>query len=153
MTRPAAPKDAEPLLRTVVEQSARQTPRNDGFYVDSLVLLAQCLTRQHRFNEALPFIQDALRIQEKADPENWKTAVSRSVMGEIYTGMRDFDRAVPLLLAAQKALMAKRNEILPFARESIVRDAVNRLVLLYETWGKPAEAEKWRKQQHGARAN
>ena len=114
---------------------------------------ACCIGTSSRALSDAHLIQDALRIQEKADPENWKTAVSHSVMGEIYTGMRDFDRAVPLLLAAQKALMAKRNEILPFARESIMRDAVNRLVLLYETWGKPAEAEKWRKQQHGARAN
>jgi hypothetical protein len=60
-------------------------------------------------------------------------------------GERDFPAAEPLLLDAYKALAERRDQILPRGRETILREAAERLVQLYEAWGKPDQAEAWRK--------
>jgi hypothetical protein len=60
-------------------------------------------------------------------------------------GQREFPAAEALLLDAQKALTERRAKILPLEREVTLREAAERLVRLYEAWGKPDKAEEWRK--------
>jgi tetratricopeptide (TPR) repeat protein len=138
-------RDAEPLYRKTVEAAGRQRPRNDRFYAESLAMLGRCLNRQDKDAEAVPILRECLEIKEKTLPGDWTTDEARSLLGEALAGEREFQAAEPLLLNAQKALTERREKILPLEREVTLREAVERLVRLYEAWGKPDKAEEWRK--------
>jgi serine/threonine protein kinase/lipopolysaccharide biosynthesis regulator YciM len=138
-------RDAEPLYRKTAAAARRQEPRNDRFCSDSLALLAHCLIRQGKHAEAVPILRECLEIKEKTDSGDWATANARSLLGEALTGQREFPAAEPLLLDGLKALTERREMIRPRDRDAILRDAIERLVRLYEAWGKPDQAAAWRK--------
>jgi hypothetical protein len=95
------------------------------------------LIRQGKHAEAVPILRACLEIKEKTDPGDWATANARSLLGEALIGQREFPAAEPLLLDAHKALTERRDKIRPLDREAILRDAIDRLVRLYEARGKP----------------
>jgi tetratricopeptide (TPR) repeat protein len=136
--------DAEPLYHQMRFSTGQATPRDDRPYADSLAWLGQCLIHQKKFAEAVPILRECLEIKEKTQPGNWTTANARSLLGEALAGQRKFDEAKPLLEDAQKALADRREKIKPIDRSSTLHEAIDRLVRLYEAWGKPAEAEEWR---------
>jgi len=138
-------QDAEALYRVVVDASGRSKPRNDRFYTDSLAALGGCLIRQQKFADAVPILRNCLDIKEKTQLDDWTTANARSLLGEAVAGQSAYPEAERLLLGGQKSLDEKRNKIRPIDRDSTLRQAIDRLIHLYEAWGKPAEAEKWRK--------
>jgi tetratricopeptide (TPR) repeat protein len=138
-------RDAEPLYRKTIEAAGRQEPRNDRFYSDSLAMLGRCLIRQGKHAEAVPMLRECLEIKEKTQPNDWATAQARSLLGEALAEQREFPAAEPLLLNAQKALTERREKLRPLDREVTLRAAAERLIRLYEVWGKPDQAEQWRK--------
>ncbi|HZW32297.1 MAG TPA: tetratricopeptide repeat protein [Isosphaeraceae bacterium] len=138
-------QDAESLFREVVAAAGRGKPRNDPFYSLSQTMLGRCLIRGGKFAEAVPILRDSLAIEEELQPDDWTTAATRSLLGEALAGQREFQAAEPLLLNAQKALTEQCEKIPALEREVTLRDTVDRLVRLYEAWGKPDKAERWRK--------
>jgi serine/threonine-protein kinase len=138
-------RDAEPLYRKAVEAAGRQEPRDDRFRSDSLATLGRCLIRQGKHTEAVLILREGLEIKEKTQPGHWTTAYARCLLGEALAGQREFPAAEPLLLDAHKALTERRGKIPPLERDATLRGAAERLVRLYEAWGKPDQAEEWRK--------
>jgi hypothetical protein len=108
-------------------------------------MLGRCWIRQGKHAEAVSILRECLAIKEKTLPGDWATAEARSLLGEALAGQGEFSAAEPLLLDAQKALTERRETILPVNRVATLRDAAERLVRLYEAWGKPDKAEEWRK--------
>ena len=137
-------RDAEPLFRKTVQAAGREEPRNDSFYSDLLASLGRCLIRQARHAEAVAPLRECLEVQEKIQPGAWTTAQTRSLLGEALAGQREFLAAEPLLLDAQKALTERRGTIRSLDRDAPLRDAAERLVRLYEAWGKPEKATAWK---------
>ena len=58
--------------------------------------------------------------------------------------MQEYADAEPLLLDNYDVLTQKESQIQPDEKDALLRDAIARLIRLYEAWGKPEEAEKWR---------
>ncbi len=137
--------DAERLHADVVGKSANAKPRDNQFYSDSLAYLGRCLIHRHKDDEAVSNLHQCLEIKEKTQPDDWTTARARSLLGEALTGQKAYPEAERLLLSAQKALDEKRDKIRPIDRDETLRDAIDRLVHLYEVWGRSAEAEVWRR--------
>jgi tetratricopeptide (TPR) repeat protein len=138
------PQDAERLFRRAIASSGRQKPRDDGFYSDMLAMLGRCLIHQQEIKEAVAILRECLEIKAKNQPDDWTTANVRSLLGEALAAQRSYQEAEPLLLAAQKALVERRDKIRPLDRDATLRDAVDRLVRLYQAWGKRAESETWK---------
>ena len=138
-------QDAELLYQKTVEAAGRQKPRNARFYSDSLAMLGRYLIRQGKHAEAVAVLRECLEIKEKTQPGDWTTAAARSLLGEALAGQGDFLAAESLLVNAQKALTERCEKILPRDRDATLRDAADRLVRLYEAWGKKDKAEEWRK--------
>jgi tetratricopeptide (TPR) repeat protein len=145
-------RDAELLYRKTVQAAGRHEPRIERFYSDSLAMLGRCLIRQGKHAEAVPILRECLGIKEKTQPGDWTTAEARGLLGEALAGRKDFPAAEPLLLEARKALTERRAKMPPCERDGALRDAADRLVRLYEAWGKPAEAGKWREMRPPAPA-
>jgi hypothetical protein len=58
-------------------------------------------------------------------------------------GQKRFEAAEPLLLEGYAGLKQQELTVPPSERKSI-REAVERLVELYEAWSKPAQAAEWK---------
>ena len=83
-----------------------------------------------------------MEIRRKAlPPDDWLQAGSASLLGYILATQERFDEAEPLLLAGNHGMKGKATA--PVARQ---REAIERLIYLYDFWKKPDNAELWRKE-------
>jgi eukaryotic-like serine/threonine-protein kinase len=135
---------AESAYRSVIDVSGQGEPRVDGFYSDSLMMLGRCLIGVRNYGEAESVLRDCVRVKRNSQPDHWTTARAGSILGEALTARQSFQEAEELLLTAERSLAEKRDKIPPIERDLTLRDAIDRLIRLYDAWGKPAEAEKWR---------
>ncbi len=100
----------------------------NGEFLDAEKLLRVCL----------------LTRQKELPPGHWLIADTRSLLGEAVAGLRRYDEAETLLLEACVGLKTS-SEASPERK----RDAVARIVRLYESWKKPEKAREWRKTLQG----
>ena len=136
--------DAERVAREMTEAAGRRVPRDDKDYSEALALLGSGLIHQRRFAESEAPLRESLEIREQSQPETWTTAETRSLLGEAIAELGRFDEAEPLLLDGERGL-AERAEAIPAeSRDLVEREALTRLVALYEAWGKPDQAAEWR---------
>ena len=91
----------------------------------------------------------ALDIRERRKPPgHWKTAKTQSILGAALTGLERFEEAERLLLDSQPRIEMDRGN-----RHRRNREAIQRIINLYEAWGKPVKAAEWRDQLAGVIAN
>jgi hypothetical protein len=85
------------------------------------------------------WLRESLRLRKQSLPEgHWLVYSSESILGAHMTLARRFEDAEALLLPAEKKLVEARGEEAP-----VVNDVRKRIVALYKSWGKNAEAAKW----------
>jgi serine/threonine-protein kinase len=72
-------------------------------------------------------------------PEGWEIAELDSLIGALLTGQEDFEAAEPCLLDGYRTLKETKG-----AEVIQTRLALERLVRLYEVWGKPEKAAEYR---------
>jgi tetratricopeptide (TPR) repeat protein len=135
--------ESEQLLRQVVTAAARSQPRHDRFYSDAMGLLGRCLTHEQKFDEAVPILRESLKIKEQTQPDDSALAYARSLLGEAMVGQKAFAEAEPLVLSGYEGLKAREASIEAPERYRL-REAGERVVHLYEAWGKPDLAATWR---------
>jgi hypothetical protein len=88
-------------------------------------------------------LREALAIREKKNPDDWFVFSIKSLLGASLSSQKRFAEAEPLLLASFAGLSAQESKI-PLQSKKSLREALLRIVGLYEAWGKAQEAEKWR---------
>jgi tetratricopeptide (TPR) repeat protein len=93
---------------------------------------------------AEPLFREALRVYDKAMPENWRRFEIQGQLGESLAAQKKFAEAEPLILGGYEGLTARRKDVTVDAW-SRLPEAGRRVVRLYEAWGKSAEADRWRK--------
>jgi serine/threonine protein kinase len=93
--------------------------------------------------EAEPDLRECLAIRARQTPDNWGTFYVRSMLGEALMGQKKYAEAEPLLLEGYRGLKERSKAIPPQGRDRL-REALERLVRLYEATGKPDEAARWR---------
>ena len=71
---------------------------------------------------------------------------TRSLLGGVLLGQQKYAAAEPLLQNGYEGLRQTQAGIVPRVRARTLRGALERLVQLYDAWGKPDEAAKWRKE-------
>lgn len=105
-----------------------------------LTLLGQILVQQRRYVEAETLLSEAFEIRKKRKPQgHWETAKTESILGSALTGQGRFEEAESLLLHSYPLIVADRG-----AEHRRTNEAIQRIVTLYEVWGKSEEANKWR---------
>ncbi|MDX1388291.1 MAG: tetratricopeptide repeat protein, partial [Acidobacteriota bacterium] len=96
------------------------------------------------FAAAVPFLDEAIAVYERDHPEKIKNlADARSIRGGVLVRLERFAEAEPILIEAYEMLEKT---------ESVNRTgrALGRIVELYDAWGKPEEAARWREKQTGS---
>ena len=106
----------------------------------SMIARSETLIKEDRFAEAADLLQGCLDIRQKALPEgHWMIADTLSRLGGALTGDGRFTEAEPLLLGGYESMHGNLR-----APADSKREAVDRIVSLYEYWGKPGQAAEWR---------
>jgi tetratricopeptide (TPR) repeat protein len=134
---------AEPLLREALPLARKVFPEGHPEIAGALLLVGRARLDAGQAKEGEPFLAEALAIRRKRlPPGSLAIASAAGVLGDCLRAQGRYAEAEPLLRSAQ-ATLEKTPGVSPRRR----RDAVDRLVKLYEAWNKPAEASAWRARQ------
>jgi non-specific serine/threonine protein kinase/serine/threonine-protein kinase len=133
-------EEAEPRYREALAGERRVLPADHDQTATTLLRLASLLCQTQRFEEALPLAQDALGIYTRAlSASDWRVADAKSVLGEAMTGLLRYREAEPLVIAGEAGIVSSSEPSVAWKRR-----ATERVVDLYEAWGKPDRAREWR---------
>ena len=75
--------------------------------------------------------------------DRWYRFRSESLLGESLLGQKKFDEAEPHLIAGYEGMKQHAAKI-PAPFKHYLTEAGERVVRLYDDWGKPEEAAEWR---------
>lgn len=133
-------EEAETLLRRALAIRVEKLPPR---IVDTAVGqadLAGALNARGKFDEARTLAAEALSIREEKLPAgHWTRFEAQSLLGEALAGQGKLAEAEALLLPAYDGLKASAA-----ASPRRKRAARERIVRLYEAWGRPEAAVAWR---------
>jgi len=101
------------------------------------------LLKQRKYADAEPLLRDSLKIRQLKQPDNWKTFHNKSLLGGSLLAQGKHADAEPLLLAGYEGLHDREPKISVTNRFRL-KEAQERLVQLYDAWGKPEKAAEWR---------
>lgn len=97
-------------------------------------------------------LRECLTIRQKIQPEDWSTFDTKSMLGEALLDQKKFAEAEPLLLSGYAGLKQHEDKVPPQDRHRLT-SALERLVHLYEAWGKQDKADQWRKEMKATKKN
>jgi tetratricopeptide (TPR) repeat protein len=135
---------AETLERQLLE--LRRKKDDPGWLATTLAGLGLTLQRRQKYAEAERLVRDSLAIRQKKEPNAWTTFSARSVLGAALLGQKKYAAAEPLLLKGYAGLKQRQHNIDVAFRTLRLTQALDRLVRLYDAWGKKDEAARWRKE-------
>ena len=114
-------------------------------YATEMAVLGLNLLKQKKWTDAEAALRDCLAIREKKQPDEWTTFNARSMLGEALNGQKKRAEAEPLLVQGYEG-MRQRTAKIPKEGKPRLAEALERLVQLYDAWGKPAQATRWRRE-------
>ena len=135
--------EAERLYRELLKLRRKAAPDRLGEIGATLAGLGSVLTQAGEPKEGEKLLREALELHRKAPPVGtwaWVTAENESLLGGCLAAQGRYAAAEPLLLQSYGALKDK-----PAAPPLRKLQALERIVKLYEGWGKPEKAAEWRK--------
>jgi len=134
--------EADALFVKVLEAQRRVLGQDHGDTLSTQTSLNSVWLQQKRDVEAERGLRDALKLYEKASPELWERYYCQGLLGASLAGQKKFAEAEPLLVSGYEG-MAQREAGIPFRDRSRLAEAGNRIVKLYQDWGRPEKAAEW----------
>ncbi len=111
----------------------------------ALAVRGAMLLIQKKPAEAELKFRECLAIRQKHQPDDWTTFDAKSGLGEALLDQKKFAEAEPLLVSGYEGMKQRKDKI-PAQDMPRLNKALERLVRLYDAWGKPDEAAMWRKE-------
>jgi serine/threonine protein kinase/tetratricopeptide (TPR) repeat protein len=142
----------EPVLREMADLVKQQAGAESRPHAVYLAELGLNLLLQKKYPEAEKVLRDCLVIREKTEPDSWTAFKIRSMLGGALLGQKKYAAAEPLLLQGYDG-MKQRQDKMPLATKGLLPEALERLVQLYDAWGKKDQASHWRKELEAARGS
>jgi tetratricopeptide (TPR) repeat protein len=127
-------------------RGSRQFFADSPELADALAETGQALFDAKMYADAEPLLRESLSLGEQKVPDAWRTHHARSLLGGALLGQEKYAAAEPLLLQGYAGLKEQREATIPDEFRGCPTQALERMVQLYDAWGKPDEAAKWRKE-------
>jgi hypothetical protein len=90
-------------------------------------------------------LTESVAICEQVQTDDWSTFSARSLLGACLLGQRRFGQAEPLILSGYEGMRVREaGSGSPAYRRRRLQEAAERIVGLYESWGKPELTSEWR---------
>jgi tetratricopeptide (TPR) repeat protein len=134
---------AESLLREAVALRRGKFGRDNPELATALAELGLVQINESKWIEAEPFLRECLKIREAGLPDKWPRFDAQSLLGACLIGQRKYAEAEPLIVQGYEGMVARWGRI-PFPERKRLADAAERIVQLYEAWGKTQKAAEWR---------
>ncbi len=135
--------DAEPRRRDALAVR-RQTAKPDSpLLADELADLGRNLLAQNKGSEAEPLLRECLAIRGQAAPDDSAHYDAMSLLGAALLGQGRYTEAEPLIVPGYEG-MTERQATIAMPDRSRLREAAERVVRLYEDWGKAEQATAWK---------
>jgi len=134
---------AEPLRRENVALRRKSGQPGTPILAGDLAALGSNLLNQSKWAEAQAVLRECLAIREKAIPADWSTFNTMSQLGGALFGQGEFAEAEPLIVEGYSGMKAREQAIPPVGRPRLP-EAAERVVRLYERWGKPERVVEWK---------
>jgi non-specific serine/threonine protein kinase/serine/threonine-protein kinase len=133
---------AETLFARSVETLRRGPAHARGDLGLTLMLLGEVRLKRGHHEKAEAALRDCLGIWQKASPGGANPFWAQSLLGAALLGQKQYAAAEPLLQAGFAGLdgIAGKEPQAASRRQ----EAAERIVQLYEAWGKPGRAGEWR---------
>ncbi len=112
---------------------------------NALAVRGSMLLLEKKPAEAELKLRECLTMRQKIQPDDWTTFDTMSILGETLMDQKKYADAEPLLLSGYEG-MKPREKAIPSQDKPHLTKALERLVTLYEAWGKVDKAMKWRKE-------
>jgi non-specific serine/threonine protein kinase/serine/threonine-protein kinase len=109
-----------------------------------LIASAEKLLQDREFAKAEPLLRQAVDIYQKKQPGLTPLFAAQGLLGQSLLGQKKYAEAAELLKEAHAGLTKRQAERPSTTRVPVIREISQLLVRLYEDWGKPEEAERWR---------
>ena len=146
------------LIQEQLAEARTSLPTESPELAGQLAQFSVVLLTVKAWDEAEPLIREALTIREAKEPDEWRTFSTKSMLGGVLLGQKKYAEAEPLLLAGYEGLQQREAAIPPNGKIRI-REALERLVLLYTDWhaaepdkGHDAKATDWQKKLNDFKA-
>jgi tetratricopeptide (TPR) repeat protein len=133
--------EAETIFGEAVRLHRGRKSPNPKALAGGLATLGHLLLAQNKYAGAEPLLRECLETWQKVEPDNSQSFNARSLLGAALSGQKRFEAAEALLLEGYEGLKRLRG---PSQTTATFREATERLVQLYEAWGKPAQAAEWK---------
>jgi tetratricopeptide (TPR) repeat protein len=105
--------------------------------------LARAYDTAGLFAKSETILHECLMIRERVQPDDWWTFHTRGQLGGSLLGQKKLVEAEPLILSGYEGMKAREARI-PAPNKKFLTAAAERVVKLYEVWGKKDKAEQWR---------
>ncbi len=112
-------------------------------HASALAISGSMLLAEKKPADAELKLRESLTIRERIQPDDWETFDTRSLLGQALLDQSKFAEAEPFLLSGYEGLKQREGSISAPYKDHVTR-AVERLVKLYEAWGEPTKAARWR---------
>lgn len=137
---------AEKHLTRYIEYAQSSKNGNQVLLATAMDHLATCLRKQDRHEEALELYYETLEIKEASTPGSWTIPNLKRGMGQCFLDLGRYEEAEKTLIQAHRGLVARESSIWGPQKASHIGLAAKYLVKLYEAWGRPDEADHWRRE-------
>ncbi len=134
---------AEDANRAALAHALAAFSPDDSRVANSQLLLARLLCNRGRPSDAVEYARQGVATMEVRQPEKWSTYNAKAVLGRCLSTLGDHAGAEPLLTSGCEG-MERLLDSVPVDNRLYLKEAVQSLIKLYETTGKPAEVTKWR---------
>jgi tetratricopeptide (TPR) repeat protein len=136
--------DSEPLYREALEAARKRDGEDSPQAAGALAYLGLSLLRQRKYAEAEPLLRECLKVRAQKEPDDWRTFNTKSLLGASLLGQKKFDEAEPLLLAGYEGMKLREGKVRAQGKVRLT-EASERLVQLYDAWGRKDKADEWRR--------
>ncbi len=130
---------AEGLFRESVDVLWNCGPAARSSLAGPLGMLAKVLIEQERYDAAEPIMRECLALREEFARHRWVYAIGLTHLGVILARQAKFAEAEPLLLSGYEEMQKHRD-----APPRSSAEPAEELVRLYEAWGRPQDADRYR---------
>jgi len=136
-------REALPVRESELAAAISHYGERHAVTVRALMGLGRNALARGQVAEAEPHLRRALTIRQTLHPAgHYRVAEASAVLGQCLLRARRFQEAEPMLSQGYEGLRANKD-----ATPQEVRAALNNLVALYESWGRPADAARYRAQK------
>jgi eukaryotic-like serine/threonine-protein kinase len=135
--------EAEVLRRDALARRRKAVKPDSPLLAADLDGLGRNLLNQERWSEAETVLREGLAIREKATPDDWQRFAAMSLLGGALLSQGRHAEAEPLIVQGYQGMKAGESRI-KVPERTLLREAAERAVRLYQEWNKPDQASAWK---------